>query len=213
MIFQRMTICAAAGLVLLSAPGLAAAKVAIALPKYNDDYSKLVVQAETTKQKVDFKAMRMAWLKSEAYKHANEAYALSKSLADAVEKNDHASVRDIAVKMLDADYVSLTAQKYLYQSCQALHDGDCGDTHRYVEQGLLSSIILGANGKAVDQAWTVVSPEEEAFVIGIEGMKATAQSVVQNDKGVFDKIDGTLNGRPTSFYFNVSAFVQPKPAK
>jgi hypothetical protein len=213
MMLNRLTIAAAAGFVLLTGPCLAATKVTIDLPKYNEDYSKLVAKAETSSQKIDFTALRMAWLKSEAYRHAGEAYAMSKNLVDAVGKDDHAAVREIAVKMLDLDYVNLTAQKYLYQSCQALHDGDCADNHRYIEQGLLGSIVRSGDGKSIDRAWTVVSVDEEAFVVGTEGMKATAQAVVRNDKGVFDKIDGTVDGKPATYYFNVSAFVQPASAK
>src|SRR5262249_54142762 len=128
--------------------GASGATPQIVLPHDGDEYSKLVARAAAHDKSVDFRALRFAWLKSAARRHDKADHtALKDALLAAVKADDDRRVRDVAVKMVSANYTDMFGHKFLRQACAQLHDDACAEQGHFVEFGLLKSIVATGDGK------------------------------------------------------------------
>jgi hypothetical protein len=186
-------------------PAGASAATLIVLPQDGDDYSKLVARAAAGDTSVDFRAMRMAYLRSAARKRAGDIDELRKSLFDAARSGDDKTVRDAAIQLLSADYTDLYGQKFLRQACQKLGDEACAQQGHFVEFGLLTSITGSGDGKTCKTGWEVASIKEEYFVLAMLGTTLTQQALV-GDCDLMNVVDE--KGAPASYYFRIDAVLQ-----
>jgi hypothetical protein len=180
----------------------------VLLPEDGDMYSELVRRAHAQDQSVDFRAIRFAYLESQAFQRANkrseELAKLRKDMFAAVEVDDDQQVRENAQEILSVEYINLDAQKLLKQSCKLMGDDACAARHRFVGLGLLRSIVSSGDGKSCDTAWEVVLVAEEYFVLRMIDTTLGKQSVVEENGHVCDEVqvfDKANN--PRTYYFNV----------
>ena len=179
----------------------------IALPHDGDEYSRLVARAAAHDTSVDFRALRLAWLKSAAHKNGKaDPDALKDPLFAAAKSGDYQRVREAAVKLLSAEYIDMFGHKFLRQACAQLHDDACAEQGHFVEFGLLTSIMKSGDGKACDTGWEVVSVAEEYFIIGMLGDTPAEQSLIQGKHGACDLLHvRDENGKPQDYYFRIDA--------
>ncbi|MDB5431659.1 MAG: hypothetical protein JWP35_2775 [Caulobacter sp.] len=189
----------------LSAPALAAASVA---PHDNDDFSRLVAQAEADDPATDFRALRFAWLTSAAKKRGGDTLALTQKLAGAVRARKDAEVAAIARQIIAIDYTDMRAHKYLRQACAILKDQVCADHEHFVEFGLLKSIVgVGRDGRSLATAWEVISIPEEYFIVEMAGLRSSQQALVFDNDKPYDVLTVTTeDGKTMSVYFDIAAF-------
>lgn len=189
----------------LSAPAMAAASVA---PRDNDDFSRLVAQAEADDPATDFKALRHAWLTSAAKKRGGDTLTLTQKLAGAVRARKDADVAAIARQIIAIDYTDMRAHKYLRQACVVLKDQACADHEHFVEFGLLKSIVgVGRDGRSVASAWQVISISEEYFIIEMASLRSTQQSLMFDQDKPYDVLSVVgEDGKPLNLYFDITAF-------
>ena len=180
----------------------AGAAAQVVLPHDGDDYSALVARAAAGDKSVDFRALRMTYLKSAARKRTGNLFAKRKALFSAVEAHDDTAARDAAIAVLSADYTDLAGQKLLRQSCQNLGDSACAEQSHFVEFGLLTSITQSGDGKTCKTGWEVVSIAEEFFILAMQGASLREQALVQNCDRM-DVVDGS--GNPAVYYFRIDA--------
>lgn len=180
----------------------------VLLPDDGDMYSELVRRAHAQDESVDFRAMRFAYLESQAFQRANESSEdlakLRKDMFAAVEVDDDQRVRRNSQEILSIEYINLDAQKFLKQSCKLMGDDACAARHRFVGLGLLRSIVSSGDGQSCDTAWEVVLVAEEYFVLRMIDTTLDKQSVVEENGHVCDKmlvLDKENN--PRSYYFNI----------
>jgi hypothetical protein len=187
----------------------------IALPHDGDEYSKLVARAAAHDTSVDFRALRFAWLKSAARRNDKADHSdLKDALLAAVKSGDDRRVRDVAVKMLSADYTDMFGHKFLRQACARLHDDACAEQGHFVEFGLLKSIVATGDGKTCDTGWEVVAVTEEYFMIDMMGDTPAEQSLIQGKHGACDLLHvRDENGKPQDYYFRIDAVLADEAGK
>jgi len=181
------------------------------------DYAKLVAQAEAGDEAVDFRAMRFAYLKSPARERARDGTTnlarLHDELFQAAREGDHVRVSGIARQILSMEYVDLFGQKFLSQSCAALHDDACAKQHRFVEFGLLRSILSTGDGASCATAWEVITIQEEYFVLAMRGTKLLQQPLVSGTTHSCDEMQvADEQGAEHTYYFNVDAVLADEAA-
>ena len=177
----------------------------IVLPHDGDEYSKLVARAAAHDNGLDFRALRFAWLKSAARGHDKaDHYALKDALFAAIKAGDDRGVRDVAVKMVSADYIDMFGHKFLRQACAALHDDACAEQGHFVEFGLLKSIVATGDGKTCDTGWEVVAVTEEYFMIDMLHDQPVRQSIVSGKHGACDLMKASdESGNIQDYYFRI----------
>ena len=202
-------ICFAFAIALFSGAAAAESAPGVVLPADGDEYSALVARADAHDTTVDFRALRLAYLKSRAYQRAgNEPDTVSqlrKEMYAATRVPDGAAtVRQKAEALLSIDYTNMEAHKLLRQSCAVLHDDACAELHHFVEFGLLTSITQTGDGKSCAKGWEAFQVPEEYVVLRMLGMTATRQSLITEGGHTCDALDvKDENGAASTYFFNI----------
>ena len=196
--------------ILISNPASAAP---IALPSDGDDYSKLVARAAAHDDSVDFRALRLAYLKSAARHRASAALdtlrKLNADIAAAMKTEDAAVIRDKTEQILAIDFTDMQAHKLLRQSCAILHDDACAELHHFIEFGLLGSITAAGDGKSCATGWEAFQIPEEYFMLNMMGWRLTRQALVADGGHNCDAMSITdENGAAATYYFNIDVMMQ-----
>ena len=196
----------------MPAQGADAPASGVQLPNFGDDYSALAARAAAHDESIDFRALRLAFLKSPAYQKVGVATAslaqLNREMVDATHQPVSVGapiVRQKAEQFLSIDYIDINAHKLLRQSCAALKDDACVEANHFVEFGLLNSIIHSGTGDTCAKGWEVVDIREEYFVLAtVLNTKFQKQSLVSEDGHACDVMAVTdEKGAPRTYYFNV----------
>ena len=192
----------------LALAGLCLAAAARAqTPAPADPYAGLVAQAEAGDPKTDFRALRFAWLDSAARRSAADPSAAQKTMHDAAVAADNVKVRAAAERVIAAHYTDLEAHMMRRLACVALDDGKCADHERFVEFGMLRSILDSGDGKTPATAWHVASIEEEYFVMQIAQVKLKQQALVTQNGRTYDHLTvTTADGAEKAMWFDITDF-------
>jgi hypothetical protein len=194
---------AALGLACLVLAGAARAQA----PAAGDAYARLVAQAEAGDPGADFRALRFAWLDSAERRAAPDPSAARKAMHDAATAADNPKVRDAAERVIAARYTDLEAHMMRRLACLALQDGGCADHERFVEFGMLKSILDSGDGKSAATAWHVASIDEEYFVMSIARATLKQQALVSQDGRTFDHLTvTTADGTDKAMWFDITDF-------
>jgi hypothetical protein len=184
----------------------------IQLPADGGDYAMLVARAAMHDQTVDFHALRAAYVKSPTYPGPfgppPAAAQLTKDMVAATAPGgDPGVVRQKAEAILSLDYTDMIAHKMRRQACALLHDDACAEQSRFIEFGLLNSVVHPGDGQTCANGWVVMSVHEEYEVLALIGMRPGRQSLVNDGAHACDKMDVTdaQNGMAHTYYFNVDA--------
>jgi hypothetical protein len=178
----------------------------VALPQYDDKYSKLVRQLETGKTNINYRDFRNSFLDSEQFKVAGEKKtaldSLRKTMHEMMRKAKYADVVAIAKKMLSIDYTDIEAHKILQQTYKIL--GDAANQQKYhdIEFGLLNSIVKNGDGKTCQTAWPVIQITEEYFILEMLGAKLLKQSI--DSTGPCDRMEVQTDEGKKVYYFEIS---------
>jgi hypothetical protein len=197
----------------LAAGALHAAKPApaasgeIAIPAFDDAYSKLVRKLESGQTDIDYRAFRESFLESKQFAVAASKRAeldkLATALPPLMDKSSYAEIVKTTKSMLSIDYTSMLAHKILQQTYKILKDEPSQKKHHDIEFGLLNSIVKNGNGKTCATAWPVVQIAEEYFILDMVGAKLDSQAL--DDKGgLCDRMEVTTDeGRKATYFFGV----------
>jgi hypothetical protein len=197
-----------------SAPPAPATSATATAPSTGGAYDELVKRLRAGDRAVDFTELRVAYTESAAYrKNALERDKLSglrSAMREAVAKHDSAALVPICNAIVDRVFVDLDAHKYLKHAHTDLGHPAEADFHRFVELGLLKSIIGGNDGKSAATAWRVVTVDEEYFVLRMIGAKPAQQhlkSIDGHHYDVMDTVDGATKSSVT-YYFNIDVHLR-----
>jgi hypothetical protein len=183
----------------------------IQLPADGDEFSKLVARAEAHDETVDFRALRIAWLGSEAKKRAGKKHQelsdLNQEMFAAMQAGKADTLQAKAEAILSIDYTDLMAHKLLRQSCKLLNDGACAELHHFVEFGLLNSIVHSGDGKSCATGLEVVQISEEYFYLNMLDVRLKQQSLVSGGGHTCDAMDVIdENGAEKTYFFRIDLF-------
>ena len=179
----------------------------VAVPHYDDKYSKFVKQLEAGQTNINYKEFRESLLESEQFmavdKQKPDLGTLRKTMHELMQKSKNAEVIDVTKKMLSIDYTDMEAHKILQQTYKIL--GNTANRNKYhdIEFGLLNSIVKKGDGKTCQTAWQVIQITEEYFILDMIGTKVLKQSV-DNTGGLCDKMEVQTDAGNKTYYFDVS---------
>lgn len=193
--------------VVLSHPACAQDSSTVAVPGYDDKYSKLVKQLEAGQTKINYREFRESFLESEQFRTATKQQpdlsSLRQTMHELMKKSKYAEIIDVAKKMLSIDYTDMEAHKILQQTYKIL--GDTANRNKYhdIEFGLLNSIVKRGDGKTCQTAWPVIQVTEEYFILNMIGAKVLKQST-DNTGGLCDKMEVQTDRGKQVYYFEIS---------
>jgi hypothetical protein len=198
-------------MIVLSHTALSQNSSAVAIPRYDDKYSKLVRQLEAGKTDTNYREFRESFLESEQFKVAAnqkpDLDTLRKTMRGLMKKSKYAEIVGIAKKMLSIDYTDMEAHKILQQTYKILGDTPNQKKYHDIEFGLLKSIVKNGDGKSCQTAWPVIQVTEEYFVLDMLGAKLLQQGIDTND-GSCDRMEVQTDEGKKVYYFDISRVFQ-----
>jgi len=105
----------------------------------------------------------------------------------------------VCQKMLEIDYTSMFAHKYIQQTAKILEDTVLYKKHHHIEFGLLKSIVHNGDGKSCKTSWEVTQIEEEYFILSMIGAELNTQTL----EGLCDRMDVTQDNDKKTYYFGI----------
>jgi hypothetical protein len=178
----------------------------IEIPNYNDKYSEYVKQLENGKTDIDYTDFRNSFLESKQFGKKGTNYdSLKRQVYTEIKNKNYNEVLRLTKSMLNIDYTSMFAHKYLQQTYKILGDTINRNKYHNIEFGLLYSITRSGDGKTCETGWHVIQIEEEYFILNMLGADFQKQSISSSDKNTCDKmVVKTEDGEIKTFYFEAN---------
>ena len=205
--FQKVVFSCLAILVVVAPRAHPQDSAAVAIPRYDDKYSKLVKQLEAGQTNINYQEFRESFLESNQFKVIGEQKpdldTLRNTMHELMNKANYAEVINVAKKMLSIDYTDMEAHKVLHQTYKILGDTSNRNKYHDIEFGLLNSIVKKGDGKTCQTAWPVIQVKEEYFILRMIGAKVLQQSI-DNTGGVCDRMQVQTDQGEKVYYFEIS---------
>ncbi|GAB2503449.1 hypothetical protein GCM10008940_01350 [Microbulbifer agarilyticus] len=171
------------------------------------EYRMLLDEARQLSFTLDFDRLRMAYVKSSEYNPYGgmkldglpEAYS-------SVEQADFTDCLRNVDKVLAYNYMSLEAHMIGVLCSGQAGELDREDLHRYMVEGLMTSIESSGDGKSQASAFQTISTSELRGYIRLKGLQVLDQSIVYGEQGIYDKMQvrDLESGEEYPLFFNVS---------
>jgi hypothetical protein len=178
----------------------------VAIPRYDDEYSKLVRQLEAGETNINYRDFRNSFLESEQFKVAADKKpdfdSLRKTMHELMQKAKYADIVGVAKKMLSIDYTDIETHKILQQTYKILGDASNQQKYHDIEFGLLNSIVKNGDGKTCQTAWPVIQVTEEYFILDMLGAKLLKQSI--DPDGPCDRMEVQADEGKKVYFFEIS---------
>ncbi len=178
----------------------------IRIPNLGDKYSEYVQKLESGQTDIDYTAFRHSFLESKQFEKKGTAYdSLKKLVRTAISNKNYNEVIKQTKAMLNIDYTSMFAHKYLQQTYKVLGDTINRNKYHDIEFGLLNSITHSGDGKTCETGWHVTQIEEEYFILSMIGATLQKQSISSAGQNICDKMEiKTEEGEVKTYYFEAN---------
>lgn len=155
-------------------------------------------------KEADFTKLRLAYTDTQYY-HPYMPQNLD-SVFGALEAEDYAACNRHALAILDPHIINIGANYAAMVCHKALGLEDKSSYHRFILDGLLSSIVNSGDGKSPETAFTVISTGELYAFLNLSGLQATGQSLIHDNGRAYDLMDVTDSETEESFqlYFDIT---------
>jgi len=165
------------------------------------NYSTFLEELENDNLEIDYRQFRISYIYSDQFKEkgASNYAELKKDVYKYIRKKKYGKVIDVCQKMLEIDYTSMFAHKYIQQTAKILEDTVLYKKHHHIEFGLLKSIVHNGDGKSCKTSWEVTQIEEEYFILSMIGAELNTQTL----EGLCDRMDVTQDNDKKTYYFGV----------
>ena len=171
------------------------------------EYRMLLSEARQLSFTLDFDRLRKAYVESSEYnpyggmklKGLPEAYS-------SVEQADFNDCLRNVDKVLAYNYMSLEAHMIGVVCSGQAGEFDREDLHRYMVEGLMTSIENSGDGKSQESAFQTISTSELRGFVRLKGLQVLDQSIVYDNQGIYDKMQvrDPESGEEYPLFFNVS---------
>ncbi len=140
-----------------------------------------------------------------------EKQALEAQLKEQLNKDMELGLIDEALStlgmLLELDYTEISTHLVTAGCQQKKGNLQREEIHQEIALGLLESILSSGDGKSPETAWKVIQIPEEYIVLRV--LNAEPQNIDRIEGNpAFDKIETTVNGKPFTFYFDVTKVVE-----
>ncbi|WP_082859320.1 DUF4919 domain-containing protein [Microbulbifer sp. Q7] len=171
------------------------------------EYRQLLQEAYQLSFTLDFDRLRLAYVKSPEYNPYGgmkldglpEAYG-------SVERADFQECLRNVDKVLKHNYMSLEAHMIGVVCSGQAGEFEREDQHRYMVEGLMTSIENSGDGKSQESAFLTISTSELRGFVRLKGLQVLDQSIVYDKQGIYDKMQvrDPESGEEYPLFFNVS---------
>lgn len=197
--------------VMLASIGLMPQKAAATDPA-ESQYRELVNRASDGDLSVDFRALRLACLKTSSCDPRGDSKDLI-AMRRAIQAKEYETAQKAAERLIEHGFVNIEAHVVCAQAYSALNDSENAKLHHDIAAGLIRSILNTGNGKTKETAFEVIGTFEEHVVMAVLGLPAFgSQSLMPGKPHSYDclVVDDPKTGQKVSRYFNIDLFYPPK---
>lgn len=168
------------------------------------EYDRQVALVKDLSKEADFTALRLAYTDTPYY----SPYAVKdiKPVLNALKKKDFAECGRLALRHLEREFVSLSANYAAMVCYKELGKEDISGYYRFIVDGLIDSIADSGDGRSIDTAFTTISNDELYTFIRMGGLAVEGQSLVHKDGRVFDLMEvvDPETDKKVSLYFDIT---------
>lgn len=170
-----------------------------------NEYEKLLDQAKTDPDNLDFYAFRMAYANSPLYDPYSENTETKDLLNNANEEQDWLAAASIIDEMLRINYVDFMTHIRASNVFKYLSDNDKSNYHYKIALGLINSFPKGEKNDSFDTAYIVINVDEEYNFIKFWGVELISQSLCKKDGHEYDVLYclDPKTGNKKEKYFNI----------
>jgi len=140
----------------------------------------------------------------------NDPYKKDDSVLEmrkAFNNKDNLKAIEYAEKILANDYVNLRAHTICAMAYKLVGNEEKAKFHKYVSDGIISSIVYPIGGKDPETALTVISVDEEYVILQVLGLKPGKQELLKLNGHYYDLCQVIYPGTniQLSVYFCIDA--------
>jgi len=171
------------------------------------EYQRLLADAHALSFTLNFDQLRAAYVNSPGYNpYGGVKLSGLPEAYKAVEEGNFDDCLNSLDKVLRENYMSLEAHMIGVVCSSREGDFDREDSHRYMVEGLMSSIEGSGDGRSQESALQTISTSELRGFIRLKGLQVLDQSLVYDDHGVYDKMQvrDPESGDEYPLFFNIS---------
>lgn len=150
------------------------------------EYAKLLDKLKGGDTKIDFKALRMAYTQTKDYSAYGIDGQVRSKMFELLDQKKYAEAVKAAEDVLKTNYVEMNAHFVAWIAHEELKNTEKSAFHKQVFNGLVESILAGADGKTPKTAFTVICVPEEYVILSVLKIRRTSQSVVNEDGHKYD---------------------------
>ncbi len=168
-------------------------------------YDDIVAKLKAGDTSIDFKSLRLAYAETKDAHPFGADRELRKSMFAALDEDRYKDAIKAADKILETGFVNMNAHIVKAIACREMADQQEYDFHKAIYNGLVDSILTGADGKTGKTAYVVISTEEEYVIMQALDYAPSGQALVREDGHTFDVLNGTdkKTKQPVKVYFNI----------
>ena len=157
--------------------------------KQSSEYKELLVKLENFDPNFSFTNLRLSYTETNDYnplaQEANETY---QELYRALKNENYENAIHCAKAVLDENYLDIKAHSVCVKAYKKTGKDFESNYHDYVREGLLKSITSSGNGESPQNAYKVISLDEEAHLIQKLGYKVKKQETISQNGSTYDKL-------------------------
>ncbi|MBB3060739.1 DUF4919 domain-containing protein [Microbulbifer rhizosphaerae] len=171
------------------------------------EYRRLLAEAQQLSFTLDFNQLRRAFVASAEYNpHGGVKLAGLPEAYGAVESAEFGDCLEYVDRVLDSNYMSLEAHMIGVVCSGQAGDFEREDRHRYMVEGLMSSIESSGDGRTQDSAYQTISTSELRGFVRLKGLQVLDQDIVYDREGIYDKmrVRDPESGEEYPLFFDVS---------
>lgn len=173
---------------------------------HGEDYYGMVEKLKANSKHVDFKALRMAYTKTQDYRpYGSDENAKNQAHIALNNKNFSEAARQ-AENTLKKNYVDLDAHLISMIAYRESGNLEKSSFHNGVLKGLVNSIYSSGDGKSPGSAFVVISVAEEYFFLNANRLKKLKSASLALNGRHYDKVEAEnkKTGEKSVVYFDIS---------
>lgn len=167
------------------------------------EYANLLASAKANPDAVDFRELRMAYVRSSGY-IPRTPDALVSHLSEALDKENMDMALQATSQLLDTCYLDIQAHISADSVYEKLGDKERASYHRKFALGLIESIYRSGNGQSCETAFVVVDVREEYAILDCLDMEQITHFTIKHKGHLFSGFQclNRQTGETVKIYFN-----------
>lgn len=151
-------------------------------------YKELLEKLKKGERDVDFTELRMSYTETEDFSPYGGDEDARDAMFSALNSGKWDDALKHSAKILEKNYVDINAHFVTFVANTRKGDTAKADFHKFVVNGLLKSVRGAGDGKSMEQAFVVISTDEEYALLNVLGLRTTSQALMNDGGHAYDKL-------------------------